>query len=98
MGPSGTLTGALTGALTGTQKVFQQRWYFSEPLVACRRSIDKPLGLPCGAYATTRGANAWAEPSLVGTRLLCCSNFLIIDSFDTENDSLILPLYHDVLL
>ena len=25
----------------------------SEPLVACRRSVGKPLGLPCGAYATT---------------------------------------------
>ena len=46
--------------LTVAQKVLQQRWYFSEPLVARRRSVDKPLGLPCGAYAMTRGANAWA--------------------------------------
>ena len=37
----------------------QQRWYFSEPLVACRCFVDKSLGLPCGAYATTRGANTW---------------------------------------
>ena len=49
-------------ALTGAQKVIQQRWYFSEPLVARQHSVGKPLGLPCGAYATTRGANAWAEP------------------------------------
>ena len=35
-------------------EVLQQRWYFSEPLVARSRSVDKPLGLPCGAYATTR--------------------------------------------
>ena len=49
----------ITGTLTGAQKGLQQRWYFSEPLVARRRSIDKPLGLPCGAYVTTRGANAW---------------------------------------
>ena len=72
--PSGLLQGLL-------QKVLQQRWYFAEPLVARRRSVGKPLGLPCGAYAkgTTRGANAWAEPKkkspgtekvLVGTRLL----------------------------
>ena len=44
------------------QKVLQRRWYFPEPLVARRRSVDKPLGLPCGAYAMTRGANVWAEP------------------------------------
>ena len=49
--------------LTGAQKALQQRWYFSEPLVARQCSVDKPLGLPCGAYATTRGANAWAEPT-----------------------------------
>ena len=48
--------------LIGAQKVLQQRWYFSEPLVARRRSVGKPLGLPGGAYITTRGANAWAEP------------------------------------
>ena len=50
----------LTGAITAAQKVLQQRWYFSESLVARGRSVDKPLGLPRGAYATTRGANAWA--------------------------------------
>ena len=43
----------LTGTLTGAQKVLQQRRYFSEPLVARRRSVDKPLGLPCGAFVTT---------------------------------------------
>ena len=54
--------------LTGAQKVLQHRWY----------SVDKPLGLPCGVYATTKGANVWVEPKkkpgtekvLVGTRLL----------------------------
>ena len=48
----------LTGALTGAQKVVQQRWYFSEPFVARRCSVDKHLGLPCGAYVTTRGKKA----------------------------------------
>ena len=52
---------ALTGTLTAAQKVLQQRWYFSEPSVARLRYVGKPLGLPCGAYVTTRGANAWAE-------------------------------------
>ena len=65
-------------ALTGAQKVLQQRWYFSEPLVARQHSVGKPLGLPCGANATTRGANVWVEPKKkktgtekvpVGTRL-----------------------------
>ena len=32
--PTGTPTGALTETLTAAQKVLQQRWYFSEPLVA----------------------------------------------------------------
>ena len=41
------------GSLTATQKVFQQRWYFSEPLLARQRSVDKPLGLLCGALMTT---------------------------------------------
>ena len=50
----------LTGTFRAAQKVLDQRWYFSEPLVARRHSVDKPLGLPCGAYAMTRGANAWA--------------------------------------
>ena len=46
----------LTGPLTGAQNVLQQRWYFPEPLVARRPSVGKPLGLPCGAYATTKGS------------------------------------------
>ena len=29
--------------LTAAQKVLQQRWCFSEPLVARRRSVDKRL-------------------------------------------------------
>ena len=49
-----------SGTLTAAQKVLQQKWYFSELLVARRRSVDKPLGRPCVAYATRRGANAWA--------------------------------------
>ena len=57
---TGTLTGTVTGTLTGLQKVLEQREYFSEPLVASQCSVDESLGLPCGAYATTRGANAWA--------------------------------------
>ena len=60
--------------LTGALKVLQQRSYFPEPLVARRRTVGKPLRLPCGAYATTREANAWAEPGtekvLVGTWLM----------------------------
>ena len=35
------------------QNVLQQRWYVSEPLVARRGSVEKPLGLPCGAFETT---------------------------------------------
>ena len=27
---------------------------YLNPLVARRRSVGKPLGLPCGAYATTK--------------------------------------------
>ena len=42
-----------SGTLTGAQKVLQQKWYFSEPLVACQRLVGKPLGLPCGAFVTT---------------------------------------------
>ena len=49
-----------SGTLTAAQKVLEQRWYFSEQLVARQHSVDKPLGLPCGAYVTTRGGNAWA--------------------------------------
>ena len=50
----------LTGTLTAAQKVLEQRWYSSEPLVARQRFVEKLLGLPCGAYATTWGANVWA--------------------------------------
>ena len=32
-------------ALTGAQKVLQQRWYFSEPLVARRRSVGTQITL-----------------------------------------------------
>ena len=46
-----------SGLFPSAQKVLQQRWYFSELLVARRRSVDKRLGLPCGAYPTTRGAD-----------------------------------------
>ena len=36
------------------QNVLQERRCFSEPLVARPRSVDKRLGLPCGAFETTR--------------------------------------------
>ena len=52
--------------LTGAQKVLQQREYFSAPLVASRRSVDKPLELPCGFPKK----KPWTEKILVGTRLL----------------------------
>ena len=52
--------------------------YFSELLVARRRSVGKPLGLPCGAYATTgservggaKKKRPGTEKVLVGTRLM----------------------------
>ena len=35
-----------SGLLQGLRKSSSKRWYFSEPLVARRRSVNKPLGLP----------------------------------------------------
>ena len=68
-----------SGLFPAAQKVLQQRWYISEPLVARRCSVDKPLGRPCGAFVDdwelTRGGGAkrkkpGTEKVLVGTRLL----------------------------
>ena len=42
-----------SGPFPAAQNVLQQSRYFSEPLVARRLSVDKPLRLPCGAFVTT---------------------------------------------
>ena len=66
--------------LRKSQKVLQQRWYFSEPLVVRRRSVGKPH-FPAVRTPRQGGANAWAKPKkkkpgtekvLVVTRLMLC--------------------------
>ena len=42
-----------SGLFPAAQNVLQQRRYFSELLVARQCSVDKPFGLPCGAFVTT---------------------------------------------
>ena len=67
-----------SGLFPVAPKVLQQRWYFSELLIVHRRSVDKPLGLPCGCvhddWELMRGHSLKKKPGtekvLVGMRLI----------------------------
>ena len=78
-----------SGLFQVAQNFLQRRRRFYEPLVAHRRSVDKRLGLPCGAFVMSgservggakKNPSGYAPYSSVGESLTIAQAYLLLYS------------------